>query len=538
MATRYTSNELKNMSSDAKDILIISLQDQLDRLNENIESLIEQLRIATQQRFGRHTETLEAINGQLSIFNEAECACSDDPAEPEIEDVVLCTKKRPKRKGKRDSDLADFPQEPHLHDVSRDELDAFYGVGNWKERPDETYKRLRFEPASWTVEVHTVKVYVGTKGDHQDEFVRGERPKDLLRNSILTPSLAAGILNGKYANSLPYDRMAKEFESAGVNITKQSMANWTIRLADKYLEPVCERLKDHLLSLHVNQSDETSCQVINDGKKPGSKSWMWVHRSGEFYKDRQIVLYEYQRGRDHHLPLEYYKDFKGILVTDGLAQYHLVDKKLPNVTNANCWVHARRDFSDAVKACADPEKAKQSVAYQALLRMGSIFNLDKSFRDLSSEERLKQRQKTVKPLVDEFFAWIKEQLATTLPKGKTADGLNYCVNQEQYLRVFLTHGDVPMDNSASERSIRTFCIGKKNWMFFDSVRGAKASAIIYSLSETAKLNGLRVYKYFEYLLTELPKLCDENGNIEKTKLDSLMPWSPEIPDDCKKPQKP
>ncbi len=137
----------------------------------------------------------------------------------------------------------------------------------------------------------------------------------------------------------------------------------------------------------------------------------------------------------------------------------------------------------------------------------------------------------------EYFEWVKLQLSTTLPKGKTAEGLNYSVNQEQYLRVFLEGGEVPIDNSACERALRTFCVGKKNWLFFDSERGAEARARVFSIAETAKLNGLRPYYYFEYILTELPKLCDDSGNIDSAKLDHLMPWSPELPDECRKPQK-
>lgn len=225
-------------------------------------------------------------------------------------------------------------------------------------------------------------------------------------------------------------------------------------------------MKYHLLQLHVNQCDETPVQVINDGPNPGSKSYMWVHRSGELYRDTQIALYEYQKGRDHHLPLEYYKDFQGVLVTDGLQQYHLVDKKLEGLTNANCWAHARRDYSDAVKA---------------------------------------------------------------------AEGLNYSINQERYLRVFLNDGEVPIDNSASERAIRTFCVGKKNWLFFDSITGAEAGAAVYSKTETAKLNNLHPYRYLEYLITRLANLKDEDGNFDTTKLDSLMPWASEIPKECRKP---
>ena len=143
--------------------------------------------------------------------------------------------------------------------------------------------------------------------------------------------------------------------------------------------------------------------------------------------------------------------------------------------------------------------------------------MEGALKELSPEQRLQERQENIGPLVEEYFTWVKKQLADTTvpPKGKTAEGLKYSVNQEEYLKVFLTDGNVPIDNSASERSIRTFCVGKKNWMFHDSVKGAQTSAVIYSLSETAKLNNLRPYYYFKHLLTELPKLRDEKGNVEK-----------------------
>ena len=191
---------------------------------------------------------------------------------------------------------------------------------------------------------------------------------------------------------------------------------------------------------------------------------MWVHRNGEFYKNRPIVLYEYQRGRAHEYPLEFYRNYKGILVTDSLEQYHLVEKKLPDVINANCWAHARRSFADAVKAAdkKDPNVVRRSAAYQALSRISQIYKLDNALKDLTTEERLQERKNTIKPLVEEYFAWVKKQPEDNVvpPKSKTAEGLRFSVNQEQYLKVFLENGDVPIDNSASERSIRTFCIGK------------------------------------------------------------------------------
>lgn len=542
MGQKHTLEELNDCSREELVTIILTMQGQLDTLNENIEKLIEQVRIADQHRFGRSTETMKSIDGQLTFFDEADILYDADADEPGEDEVIPAKPRKKKTKGQRDIDLKAFPEEIiPTHAVSEEALDAFYGRGNWKRMPDETYKRLRHEPESWTVEVHTVEVYVGTGGYHQDEFLRGDRPKDIFPNSIVTPSLLASILNVKYVNSSPLYRIEQEFLRNGVNISRQTMANWIINSSNRYFAALVERMKQELLKLPVTQSDETPTQVIHDDRHPGSKSYMWVHRSGEFFKDRPIVIYEYQKGRDHELPLTFYRNYKGILVTDGLKQYHLIDDKLPDLVNANCWAHARRDYADSIKAAdkSDPNVVKQSIAYQALSRISLIYELEGTLKDLSADKRLKERKNTIRPLVEEYFTWVKKQLEENAvpPKSKTADGLRYSVNQEKYLKVFLTDGRVPIDNSASERAIRTFCIGKKNWMFHDSVKGAQASAVIYSISETAKLNNLRPYYYFKHLLTELPKLCDEEGNIDTAKLGHLLPWATELPEECRKPRR-
>ena len=316
MAARHTREQLNNLGREELITIVLMMQGQLDTLNESIEKLIEQVRMANSYRFGRHSETLNAIDGQLSFFDEADAAYDESVPEPDPEDV-LPQKYGKKKKGQRSLDLKDFPEEIiEPYRVGEERLDEFYGKGNWRRMPDETYKRLRHEPESWTVEVHTVEVYVGTDGDHQDEFMRGDRPKDLLRNSIVTPSLLASILNVKYVNSSELNRIEQEFGRNGVNISRQTMSNWIIRCADKYFHPFVARMKQELLSLPVTQADETPTQVIRDSGHPNSKCYMWVHRSGELYKDRQIVIYEYQKGRDHRIPLAFYKDYKGILVTD------------------------------------------------------------------------------------------------------------------------------------------------------------------------------------------------------------------------------
>ena len=538
MDGRYSAEDLNNCSKEELVRIVMSMQGKMDILSDDMEKLIEQIRLANQQRFGRHSEKLDVLEGQQSIFDEFDSLYQESHVEPDIEEIVPSLKKK-KQSGKRDKDLKDLPVEVvPTHALSNEELDAFYGVGNWKRMPDETYKRVRFEPASYTVELHTIQVAVGTDGLHQDEFLRGKRPRDLFRNSIATPSLVSGFINGKYVNGMPIHRIEQELKRNGVNISKQTISNWTIDAAERYLVPLYDRMQEELLTLHVNQCDETPVQVIKDGRSPGSKSYMWVHRSGEFYKDKQIVLFEYQKGRSHELPLEFYRNYSGILVTDGLSQYHLVDRKLEKLTNANCWAHARRDFADAIKAAGkgDPESIRRSIANQALERIARIYQIEGKLKDLDPKQRLQKRTKEIKPLVEEYFTWLKDIAfsGTVPPKSKTAEGIRYNLNQEQYLKVFLEDGEVPIDNSASERAIRPFCIGKKNWLFCDSIRGAKASAILYSITETAKLNELRPYQYVKYLLEKIPELMDKDDPLPKEEIDILVPWSKTLPEVCYK----
>ncbi len=539
MCKKFTEAELNNMNHEVKNDVIYQMQDRLDKLEHDYENLIEQIRLANQERFGRHTEKLDDIAGQLSFFNEAEACYDDQVPEPVIEQVVIDAMKplrKSKKKGQREEDLKDFPQEEILHDVSSDKLTSTYGEGNYKSMPDEICWQLRFEPGQWIAEKHVIKVYVGTDGLHQDEFLRGNHPNTLFRGSIATPSLEAAIINAKYVNSNPLDRIARDFQTNGLNLSKQTMSNWTIWSAERFFQPVYNLMKIRQLEAHVNQCDETTVEVVHDDRPAGSKSYMWVHLTGELSPVPKIIVYEYQKTRHSDHPKAYYKDFNGILMTDGLEQYHKLARELKGVVNANCLAHARRHFANAIKAMGkgNATAVQSSIAYKALIRIGAIYKLEEALKDLSPEKRLQERQASIKPLIEEFFAWIKEvsSAGTVLAKGETGKGLQYCINQEEYLKVFLTDGEVPIDDSASERALRNFTIGRKNFMTINTIRGAQASAVIYSITETARANGLNVYYYIKHLLTEIPHLLDENGNIEQSKLEPLMPWSKELPIDC------
>lgn len=402
--------------------------------------------------------------------------------------------------------------------------------------PDEICWQLRFEPAKWIAEKHVIKVYVGTDGLRQDEFLRGDHPFTLFRGSIATPSLVAAIINAKYVNSNPLDRIARDFQCNGLNLSKQTMSNWTVWSCERYLQFIYDLMKEQQLKAHVNQCDETPVEVVNDDRTAGSKSYFCVHITGELSLVPPIVIYEYQKTRHSDHPKEYYKDFKRILVTDGLEQYHKIAKELDGVQNANCYAHAKRHFTNAIKAIGmGNEKAiKSSIAYQALLRIGTIYKLEENLKTLTVEERLKQRKTSIKPLVEKFFVWLKtvQTDKSVLTKSETAKGIQYCINQEEYLKLFLTDGEIPIDDSASERALRNFTIGRKNWMTINTIRGAEASAVIYSITETARANHLNVYYYIKHLLTNIPQMIDENGNIDQSELEKIMPWSKILPTDC------
>lgn len=542
----FKKEELHSLTSSEKDTLILGMQDEIRALQRNYEQLLEQFRVFEQQRFGRHTEKLDQITGQMNFFDETEFLYDPSIPEPSEEEILPAVTRKRRPRGKREEDLKSFKQEDiPAHDVSREDLDRYFGPGNWRYFGDDTFKRLRYIPSEKVVENHVVRVYVGTGGDHQDEFLRGDHPAEPIENSISTPSLIGAVLNGKYVLGLPYERIAGQFQEDGIHVSKQDLANWVMNVYKNYFRPFCARLKTELFTCHVNQSDETPVQVLHyagektDPSVKRSKSYMWVHRSGEFYRDRPIILYEYNKSRGSEVPLAYYEGYQGVIESDALQQYHILADKSPGITSANCWAHARRDFSDAVKAIGktNEDAIKQSVAYKALTFIAAIYHVEGTLKNLTAEERHQQRQEHVKPLVDAFFTWVKQEvtLNAVLPKGKTSKGLNYCLNQEKYLRVFLDDGEVPIDNSAAERAIRPFTIGRKNWLFFNTERGAEAGAGVYSIAETAKANHLNTFWYFNHLLTVLPELKRKYGSVDLApvnELDRCLPWSKDLPEEC------
>lgn len=533
MAVKYTEEQLNSVDKSFLIQLLLQQQEQLEAItkelhasNEKMQLLMEQVILGKQNRFGRSSEKMEdtsqicfrEVDGTIVFFNEAEAVCDLNAAEPE--DLELKSPKQPKRKGKKEADLSGLPFRRIDHYLSEEELEAEFGVKGWKQLPDAISRKYHFVPAKVEVEEHHIGVYASKTDEH---MVKADHPKALLHGSLVSPSLGAAIINGKYVNAVPLYRLEQEFQRYGLQITRQNMANWCIRLAEEYLAILYDHLHKELYFYHVIQADETPVLVNHDGRKAGSKSWMWVYRSGHLCQKRQIVLYEYQQTRNASHPREFLKGYDGICVTDGYQVYHTLEKELEELTIAGCWVHCRRRFDEALKLIPKSYQ-KESHAFLLMKQIQAIYREEGKLNDLSSDERLKQRQAVIKPLVDAFFAYLKT--INVSKKDKFGDAVGYARNQEKYLRVFLTDGDVPIDNNASERAIRGFCIGKKNWQMIDTIHGAKSSAVIYSIVETAKANNLKPFDYVQHLLEEIPKHMDDK---DCSFLEDLLPWSEKLP---------
>ena len=530
MTKIYSPEELNSFSRETLVAVILSMQDQPALLNTNMERLIEQIASANNHRYGRSSEKLDVIAGQLElIFNEAEALTETlYVVEPAEEDVIQVTHR--KKKGKREADLKDLPVEVIPHTLPEEKLQEIFGAVGWKQLPDEVYKRVRVQPAVYTVEEHHVAVYAGK--DNQT-IVKADRPKELLRNSILTPSLAASILNARYVNGLPLYRISQEFLRNDIHISRQVMANWVIQCADRYLGPLYDHLHNRMYRYHVLQADETPVKVSKDGRPANSKSYMWVYRTGKGYGDPPIILYEYQKTRKADHPREFLKGFTGVVVCDGYSAYRKLGRETEAIVFAGCWTHAGRYFADALKVLPkkEHEAAKDTVAYEAIKRIGAIYHLDNQLAELKPDDRRKQRQINLKPLVEAFFAWAKEiRESGRLTKGKTLEGINYCINQEEALKVFLDDGEVPLDNNATEGALRSFCLHKHAWKLIDSIDGAKSSAIVYSITETAKANNLNPFRYLEYVLTVMK---DHQEDTDYRFMEDLLPWSEQLPEICR-----
>lgn len=556
----FSEAELDKLSRKSIVLLYLQLSESFKLISEQNNQILEQnkelltqvadlqekVAILTAQKFGRQTEkTREMIPGQMSIdgtgnflfLNEAEAVCDHTP-EPEKTDEELLAEarareeKRKRKPGVRQADFSSAEVETEDHGYSEEELAGLFPDG-YEELPSKVTYRVEYEPAKVKVIREVIHQY---KSASDGKIVMADHPVHLLAHSVVTPSLAAKIIYDKYVNAVPINRVAREFGWLDVVIRPPTMSRWVVRLTNEYLLPVFGRMETEIKKADLIHCDETPFVCTEDRKKKDSKtakSYMWVMHTADQYGSPPIFLYHYRDNRRTESAGEILEGYKGIIMADGYEPYHTVARESNgDLVVAGCWAHCKRKFSEIIKA--DPVNARGTTAFEANEKIAYIYHMDNKKKAALAGERLKYRQEVIKPLVDEFFRWVRERDGK-VATAATQRAITYALNQERYLREFLNNGIIPLDNSDAERSIRAFCVGKHNWHIVDTSSGAQASGILYSLAETAKANQLKPYEYFKYLFEQLSITPAQEQTDDF--IASLLPWSDQLPEKIRSKKK-
>lgn len=492
--------------------------------------LSDRLALAQRKQFGSSSEKYAEGYEQMDLFNEAEQEADPNAAEPEMEEIHPKSYKRKKPTGKKEEDLSAFETtEVIKHKLEGNDRFCPECGTKYKVVTTETVKYLKFIPARFEVVEETTYVYACPKCGMMK---RPQKDPSLLKGSVATPSLVAGIMNAKYVNGMPLARQEREFARYNLNLSTKTMANWIILCAKRYLQPIYDLMREEFLCSRYIHCDETRLQVIDEPEQKGTtQNWMWVYLTDEYSGSPRMVLFQYERTRGGYHPVEFLGDeFRGYLTCDGYQAYHGLPEQ---ITVTGCMAHARRRFDEALtplKKGFTKEQLKETTAYQAMARIGMLYKIEELIRNQSPEERYAERQKQSKPLLEAFFGWLHTLEGSVNRSSKIGEAVLYALNQEKYLKAYLEDGHLSIDNSAAERAIKNFAIGRRNWLFSKSIKGAEASATVYSITETALLNGLKPYDYVAYILE---RMKDLGPFPSKEDLQQLLPWSESIPESCR-----
>lgn len=508
---------------------------EMDTLKAQISSLFEKIRIMNQRAYGAKSEKVDP--NKLSMFNETEANYDpDDLDEPIIEDTPTSEARQKKPRTKpRLIDLSKFEQEVIEHELHGDDCTCGQCGGRMVDYRVEERRVVKIVPARAIVEVHRIHHYLckacndrNAAGDEvAGSFKAAKMPHLPIKNSWAHPATIAAVINGKYVNSMPLYRIQADFKTIDSNliVSRQCLSGWVITSYDRWLSCIHSRLKEKLLADNdLLMADETKIQVLKEpGRTPKQLSYAWLFAAPEC-ADNPIYLFEYHPSRAKSVPATFLKGWSGTLMTDCYAAYYSLD----GVQNLSCLVHIRREFLEVVKGIK-PEciKGLNSYAQTAVNKLTKMFSIDNEFNDMTTEKRYEARMKKLKPLIDDFEAWLGEHAAKPLPKSKLDKAFKNAIKHWPHVKNVLKDGRFPLENNRSEQAIRPFCVGRRNWLFSDTQAGATASAGIYSIITTARANGLVPMRYIEWLLTELP---NAEGLPDPKVLDSFLPWSQKLPD--------
>jgi len=484
--------------------------EKLQRREQHIEQLLETIELLRRKRFGASTERVP--DAQLKLFDEAELEALIAELEAEAragESAPAEPKKAPKQKPVR------RPLPGHLTRVERildlsDEEKAAMGE-DWTFIGYDSSEQLAVIPRQYYVVEYKRAKYV----PRNEEVAGAEagvkiapRPAQIIPKSIAHSSLLAAIVTAKFVDALPLYRQEKGFEREGIELSRQTMAALMIQLQQP-LAPVARAIQGLLQQGRVVHIDETPLQVLKEpGRAAEQKSYMWVFRGGP--PEAPVVWYRYAPSRSGEVPKQFLfpvdTEPHGVdpppafyIQTDGYSAYHAVARIPAVLGHAGCWAHVRRKFVDAAKARKNPGAAHRMLAY-----VGQLYAVERALRGADPATRKAVRDERSRPILDTIKAWLDAKVGQVLPKGLLGQAIQYALGQWPLLTTFLEDGHLELDNNLAENAIRPFVIGRKNWLFSGSPRGAEASATLYSLIETAKANGLEPWAYLNYLFERLP----------------------------------
>ena len=508
--------KLKEIISEREEI--IGKRDKtIHHQQHRINQLEEFIRLQNHRQFGASSEKSP---DQGELFDEAEALIHTDDSEEDLSDAdtdiqaeSITTQSLAKKLGRKPLP-AELPRLRIEHDLPEAGKVCDCGcqltlIG------EESSEQLDIIPAQVQVLVHVRKKYACKACEEGIKL--SPLPPQPIPKSMASPGLLAHIATAKYQDGLPLYRQETIFKRMNVELGRNTLARWMIK-SSQVLQPLWNQLEDQLLSSSYIHGDETPVQVLKEPDKTAqSRSYMWVRAGGLL--DKKVILFDYAPGRGGNIAQQLFADYQGYLQTDDYAGYNAVCTK-KGVTQLGCWAHARRKFIDAKKAIKTPkgQKTKKGKADVAINLIGKLYGIERTIKGKSTEERYEIRQQKSLPVLEQLRSWLDKTLQHVLPKGLLGKALGYLNKNWAKLTVYTQAGYLNIDNNPAENAIRPFVIGRKNWLFSDTPQGARASAMLYSIIETAKANDLEPFKYLAYLFKILPTAI----NLEE--VEALLPW--------------
>lgn len=484
------------------------LQDQnvkLEQQSQFISQLLEQIKLARHQHFGTRSERF-SLDQMMLVFNEAEAAVTTEADEDtgsvtdQVSDEFTVSSYRRTRGGRRPLP-PDLPRIDVVHELTGEACACDRCQAPLEVMGQKVSEQLDLIPAQVQVLRHVRKTY--RCPDCEGKITTAPRPAQPIPKSNASPGTLAYVAIAKFADGLPLYRQEQRLKRIGVELPRSTLAAWMVK-AGAMVQPIVNLMRDRMLSYPVLAMDETRLQVLKEpGRAAQSQSYLWVQRGGP--PDRPILLYDYDPSRSQDVPTRLLGDYAGFLQTDGYEGYTKVCTD-NGVTQLGCWAHARRKFDEAFKVQGRGKKAKGKapLAAQALQRIQLLYRIERKAKGMSDADRLALREQRAVPVLNSLHDWLEQHMHLVPPKSALGKAMGYLHKQWDKLVVYAADGRLRVDNNLTENAIRPFVIGRKNWLFCDTVAGAYASANLYSLIETAKANGIEPYAYLQKLFADLP----------------------------------